>query len=278
MFSLTRTFKSKDGFQITPILMKETLIFLCQELESQLGYSNLSNSIRTSDGFREGTDYVVLTNGQLDELRDVLRVGSTHPQISPMIRSLTVITESGFWGLTFRSNKSECVDLRLWVTSEVLPSLRKTGKYDITTEKRPLAIVSDELIAAKIIAANCGLEDKNQIILAANKAVKNAHGIEPLKLLGLQLENEVQEVDYTPTELAAICGIKNAVEMNKELEKIGLQEATRTNKKLIWSPTKRAKEEKFCHLIDTGKKHSDGSSIIQVKWYRKTIDTIKESR
>ena len=34
-----------------------------------------------------------------------------------------------------RSNKPEAKRFRKWVTSEVLPSIRKTGRYDIRTSK-----------------------------------------------------------------------------------------------------------------------------------------------
>jgi prophage antirepressor-like protein len=44
-------------------------------------------------------------------------------------RSVTVVSESGLYALIFRSRKPEAVRFRKWVTSEVIPSLRKTGRY-----------------------------------------------------------------------------------------------------------------------------------------------------
>jgi addiction module RelE/StbE family toxin len=40
-----------------------------------------------------------------------------------------IINESGLYNLIFRSNKPEAKAFRKWVTSEVLPSIRKTGRY-----------------------------------------------------------------------------------------------------------------------------------------------------
>lgn len=40
-----------------------------------------------------------------------------------------VINESGLYHLVFTSRKAEAVAFRKWVTSEVLPSIRLTGKY-----------------------------------------------------------------------------------------------------------------------------------------------------
>jgi prophage antirepressor-like protein len=45
------------------------------------------------------------------------------------IQSLSVISESGLYALIVRSNKPEAKRFRKWVTSEVLPSIRKTGVY-----------------------------------------------------------------------------------------------------------------------------------------------------
>ena len=44
-------------------------------------------------------------------------------------QSLKVITESGLYGLTFMSRKTEAIRFRLWVTGTVIPSIRKTGEY-----------------------------------------------------------------------------------------------------------------------------------------------------
>jgi prophage antirepressor-like protein len=39
------------------------------------------------------------------------------------------VNESGLYNLIFRSNKPEAKSFRKWVTSEVLPAIRKTGQY-----------------------------------------------------------------------------------------------------------------------------------------------------
>lgn len=44
-------------------------------------------------------------------------------------RSMTVINESGLYSLILRSDKPEAKKFKKWVTSEVLPTIRKTGAY-----------------------------------------------------------------------------------------------------------------------------------------------------
>ena len=47
--------------------------------------------------------------------------------------TMTLISESGLYALVMRSNKPKAKVFRKWVTSEVLPSIRKTGGYGIRT-------------------------------------------------------------------------------------------------------------------------------------------------
>lgn len=44
-------------------------------------------------------------------------------------QEMGAITESGFYTLVMRSDKPEAKPFRKWVTSEVLPSIRKSGGY-----------------------------------------------------------------------------------------------------------------------------------------------------
>ena len=43
-----------------------------------------------------------------------------------------MITESGLYYLTMRSNKPQAIQFQAWVCNEVLPSIRKTGEYSLT--------------------------------------------------------------------------------------------------------------------------------------------------
>ena len=45
------------------------------------------------------------------------------------MQNLTVISESGLYSAILGSNKQESKQFKKWVTSEVLPSIRKNGMY-----------------------------------------------------------------------------------------------------------------------------------------------------
>lgn len=49
-------------------------------------------------------------------------------------QNMSAVNESGLYALIFQSRKPEARKFRKWVTSEVLPSIRKTGRY----ESKPL--------------------------------------------------------------------------------------------------------------------------------------------
>ena len=51
-------------------------------------------------------------------------------------RKVTTLTEPGLYALIFRSNKLEAVKFQHWVFEEVLPTIRQTGKYQLTPEMR----------------------------------------------------------------------------------------------------------------------------------------------
>ena len=69
-------------------------------------------------------------------------------------QEMNIITESGLYTLIMRSNKPEAKRFRKWVTSEVLPTLRKTGSYSV--KKDP-----DEQRKLEIARQRIALQEKN---------------------------------------------------------------------------------------------------------------------
>ena len=56
--------------------------------------------------------------------------------VSGQSRQMWLVSESGLYNLIFQSRKAEAKAFRKWVTGEVLPSIRKTGRYDIKERRR----------------------------------------------------------------------------------------------------------------------------------------------
>lgn len=64
-----------------------------------------------------------------------------------------IISESGFYSLVLRSRKPVAKPFRIWVTSEVLPSIRKTGGYLMDQHDTVETMLSDMGCNMKIVYA-----------------------------------------------------------------------------------------------------------------------------
>lgn len=65
-------------------------------------------------------------------------------------RSMTIVNESGLYSLILTSRKPEAKAFKKWITSEVLPSIRKTGSYSVQQTRIPL----DEIARSLEVANN----------------------------------------------------------------------------------------------------------------------------
>lgn len=70
-------------------------------------------------------------------------------------QSMTVVTEPGMYDVVVRSDSSMASPFRRWVTTEVLPSIRRTGTYGVP------ALTGPELVAAALIEAHAMLQQKD---------------------------------------------------------------------------------------------------------------------
>lgn len=61
---------------------------------------------------------------------------------------LTTVNESGMYDVILRSDKAEAKPFRRWVTAEVLPSIRKTGGYSVSSQA---PVLTDEQIVAQAL-------------------------------------------------------------------------------------------------------------------------------
>lgn len=93
-------------------------------------------------------------------------------------QQMLTVNESGLYSLILSSKKPEAKPFKRWITHEVLPSISKTGSYqisqDINTLTRPtkvtFAFLSREYNGALRLAKGFNLEG-NQAILSANRLI-----------------------------------------------------------------------------------------------------------
>lgn len=103
------TFSNSEFGDIRTVTIDGEPWFVGKDVAAALGYEKERNAIQkhvdSDDALKRG----VLTNGGKQEM--------------------TVINESGLYSLIFGSKLESAKKFKKWVTSEVLPSIRKTGQY-----------------------------------------------------------------------------------------------------------------------------------------------------
>lgn len=75
-------------------------------------------------------------------------------------QSMTIINESGLYSLIFSSRLDIAKKFKHWITSEVIPSIRKNGGYIANQEN----LSDDELMAKALLVAQNKINEKNKVI------------------------------------------------------------------------------------------------------------------
>ena len=125
--------------------------------------------------------------------------------------NLTIINESGVYALIFGSKLPKAKQFKRWVTSEVLPAIRKTGSYN-TIPKERSAFKEQELKArmlnARVRESNQYLKIAAQIDIPEYRYILQAKSAEALNggvpVLPLQ---EAERKTYSATEIGAMFGV-----------------------------------------------------------------------
>ena len=92
----------------------ESPLFVAVDICSSLGYANSSKAIK---------DHVDPEDLIKSEITDKLN----------RIQTVNCVNESGLYALIFGSKLESAKRFKRWVTSEVLPAIRKTGRYEAPT-------------------------------------------------------------------------------------------------------------------------------------------------
>lgn len=73
-------------------------------------------------------------------------------------QSTTIVNESGMYEVIIRSDKPEAKAFRRWLTSDVIPSIRRTGSYGVA------APTGQQLLALAVMEAQRVIESKDERI------------------------------------------------------------------------------------------------------------------
>lgn len=185
-------------------------------------------------------------------------------------RDMLCLSEQGLYFFLGRSDKPAALPYQKWIASEVIPSIRKTGSYAVV--EKPQAAIPTAYDKFMIMRDVLSLAyEGNQLVLAVDKVCVHITGESALQTAGAQLIAPQQKQLYTPTQIGKnVNPIISAVKVNKILEAIGYQVRVDDT----WE--KCGVGESYGVYLDTGKAHSDGTPIRQLKWTADIIFAIQD--
>lgn len=229
-----------EGHDVRAIAIDGEPWFVGKDVAEALGYKNQRDAIKKQVEVEDKRPGVAIYDGRQN-------------------RKMTIINESGMYSLILSSTLDSAKKFKKWVTSDVLPSIRKNGGYIYGQEN----MSEDELLSRALILANSrilSLESKNE-----------------------QLEEEKQDVTFLSelfvgskdrwltTEIANYYGM-SAVKFNKLLFMIGLQDKVDG----VWEVNEEYKKDGLKFMVTTSKNMYENKKIVSVaKFNAWTKDGVK---
>jgi prophage antirepressor-like protein len=148
-------------------------MFVGKDVATALGYSNTSKAIQ------QHVDH---------EDKGILPIRETAYETRAV-----VINESGLYSLILSSKLPQAKAFKRWVTSEVLPSIRKTGRYELPQQLPALALLNED--AENTLTATQVAKTFNMTVFDFN-AVLRGHGHPGVRSGRLRLVRHVERMDY----------------------------------------------------------------------------------
>jgi prophage antirepressor-like protein len=257
-----KIFNSPEFGQVRTTTLNGEPWFVGKDVATALGYSNPSNAVATHVDDEDKTTYSFQVSG------------------SNYKTKATIINESGLYSLVLSSKLPTAKQFKHWVTSDVLPTIRKAGKYAlpkitpnphyrtrmIKTAVKDIGDTADTI--AQVFHVKKGIA-----MTASMQMVGEAYGIdtEPLKKL---VPPEANPSFLTPTKIAAEIGIltnkgnPNPQRVNSLLKEIGFQESVGGH----WHATEEGKKLSEAMPYTA----SSGHSGYQLLWSPKAIPMLRD--
>ena len=129
-------FKNEEFGEVRTVTIDNEPWFVGKDVAEALGYSDTNKAV------------AMHVENEDKKLND-----KTSPSFGQ--RGATLINESGLYALIFGSKLESAKRFKHWVTSEVLPTIRKTGGYQMQAPQ------GKELLALAVLEAQKTIEEKN---------------------------------------------------------------------------------------------------------------------
>ena len=170
-------FENPDFGQVRMIMIENEPYFVGKDVAEALGYSKTENAIANHVDEEDKTSTLIQGSGSNYKSKAI------------------IINESGVYSLIFSSKLPTAKKFKHWVTSEVLPAIRKTGSYSQPKPELPtpkLSILEIQM-----------LENVNDLEVRIMKSVGDNADIETM--IGYAIVQMAVERGLYTADLAATC-------------------------------------------------------------------------
>ena len=106
-----KVFNNSEFGEIRTVVKDDDIYFAGKDIAEALGYKDTVNALKAHVDEEDKLTWRITTSGQA--------------------RNMTVINESGLYSLVLSSKLESAKRFKRWVTSDVLPALRRTGSYSM---------------------------------------------------------------------------------------------------------------------------------------------------
>lgn len=161
-------FESSDFGELRIIVdPKGDVWFVASDVAKSLGYINAKDAVKRHV---DDDDSMLLqvSDNQWGVKRSILK--------TRYIDSIRIINESGLYSLILSSKLESAKRFKKWITSEVLPSIRKTGEYKTSSGGKGILVpdFSNQAAASYIFRSSFVSEDqaRKAIVRVGNNATK----------------------------------------------------------------------------------------------------------
>lgn len=120
-----------DDNPVRVVMIGEEPWFVANDVALSLGYRDTFNMVRLLDEDEKGTHIVSTLGGE---------------------QEMNIISESGLYHAAIKRRGKEAQRFRKWVTAEVLPTIRKTGRY-VLHEPPPAPAVLEHMDVSQVNAS-----------------------------------------------------------------------------------------------------------------------------
>ena len=137
-------FENPEFGTIRTMIMDNEPWFVGKDVAERLGYANPQKAVRSHVDIEDRT------------VTDLFTVNGT---------KAVLINESGLYSLILSSKLTSAKSFKRWITSDVLPAIRKTGKY--SQHGQDLDV--DTVIRCAELVCNCPKENKTEVMQILKK-------------------------------------------------------------------------------------------------------------